>query len=240
MNSAFEAPTTEQTTATETPTTEDWVKNVVAEKGEQWSDPQVLAKGYANAQQHIKELEARVAGYAEQDYAKELLAKLQTQQAESSATQEFVEPAQSAPEQEDSTKGLSPEDVQSLLEKTLSIREKTTMVETALREKFGDTANVVVHKRSQELGLSMDRMKEIAAESPQAFLSMIGEPATPENNSTSKSTVNSQAGAFQSSGNRNHEFYRDLRQKDKKRYLSAEVQQQMIQDRMHLGDKFYT
>lgn len=245
--SVFDAPTTEQQndkktadSTNETQTTEDWLEKVVTEKGEHWKDPQTLAKGYAHAQARIKELEALEEKMKEQDYAKTLLEQLQAKgQANEEVTPQKTEVEE--PKGDTENKGhtnLSPEDIESLLEKTLTTRERQNKVESVLREKFGETANRVVHDRAKELGLSIDRMKELATESPDAFLRLVGEPEPKETNRQITSSKNTSGFDSSNSGERNHSYYTNLRRTNRKLYDS--LQSQMMKDRMRLGDKFYT
>lgn len=244
MSSVFDAPTTEQkqTTESQTETTiEDWVSEVVKEKGDQWNDPQALAKGYYHAQKRIKELEALEEKQKEQDYAKTLLEQLQAQKQAPEATPDELkvkieEP--SSTEQKDHT-SLSPEDIESLLEKKLSVRAKQEKVEKALREKFGENANQVVHERAKELNLSIDRMQELAQESPDAFLRLVGDPEPKETNKGVRTSVNTASGFNSQHGERNSAYYTKLRRENRKLYNDPKTQQQMIQDRMRLGSDFY-
>lgn len=240
--SIFDAPTTEQQVTVQTADTtnpqdpEDWLEKVVTEKGEHWKDPQTLAKGYAHAQARIKELEALEEKLKEQDYAKTLLEQLQNRQATEAVppTPEVEEPTRDAEIPEHTS--LSPEDIESLLEKTLSEREKQKQVEAALRDKFGANANVVVHNKAKELGLTIERMKEIANESPEAFLRLVGEPEQKQPNTQVRGTVNT-SGFNSNTGERNAAYYANLRRTNRKLYDS--LQSQMINDRVRLGEDFY-
>jgi hypothetical protein len=241
--SVFDAPTTEQqnetrtASQTETQNQENWLEKVVAEKGDHWKDPQTLAKGYSHAQARIRELEALEEKYKGQDYAKTLLEQLQAKQ----ATQEVTpKPATEEPKSDTEIKdhtSLSPEDIERLLEKTLSARDKQKTVEEALTSKFGSGANKIVHDRAKELGLSIEKMKEIANESPAAFLRLVGEPDAKQTNAQMKSTVNT-SGFNSNSGERGQPYYSNLRRTNRKLYDS--LQNQMLNDRIRLGDKFYT
>lgn len=244
MSSVFDAPTTEQVADTtaqtietnqEQNTTEDWVQNVVQSKGEQWADPQVLAKGYAHAQKRIQELEAKAEQYAEQDYAKNLLEQLQKQQAPEAATQ--AAPEAPIAETVDQT-NLRPEDIESLLNKTLLEREAIAKVDKTLRDRFGDAANTVVHQKAKELGLSIDRMQELSKEAPDAFLAMIGGPVKTENNNVPSPSVNTQSSNFNKGTQRNWAYYNKLRKENPNMYNTPQVQQQMFQDRVALGAAF--
>lgn len=240
--SVFDAPTIEQengtpaTKETETQHQEDWLERVVSEKGEHWKDPQTLAKGYAHAQARIKELEALEEKLKEQDYSKTLLEQLQAKQAtqEVTPTSATEEPKSDTEIQEPTS--LSPEDIESLLEKTLTARERQNKVESALKSKFGDGANKIVHDRAKELGLSIERMKELANESPDAFLRLVGEPDQKQTNTQVRGTVNT-TGFNSNTGERNSAYYTNLRRTNRKLYDS--LQGQMLDDRARLGDKFY-
>lgn len=244
--SIFEAPNTEQLKEAEkTKTTEEnsnhesFLDRLVSEKGDQWKDPEALAKSHFHAQARIKELEEKVNGFSEQDYAKTLLEQLQAKQAQEVVTPQTPEVAKTPSDAgSEDTNRLSPEDVESLLEKAISKREKATTVEVALRDKFGDNANVVVHDKAKELGLSIKKMQELAEESPQAFLRLVGEPEKMDTNKNFDSTLNSSSGF--NSGNsteRNAAYYSKLRRSDRKTYDRLQVQ--MFDDRVRLGDKFY-
>jgi len=241
--SVFDTPTIEQETAKTAEvqsddTTEDWVAKVVSEKGnEKWKDPQTLAKGYAHAQARIKELEALEEKMKEQDYSKTLLEQLAARQATKEVTPTAVAEEPKSDTEISGNTSPSPEDFESLLEKTLNAREARSKVETTLRAKFGDGANAIVHQRSKELGLSIERMQELASESPDAFLRLVGEPDAKQTNTLPKGIVNT-AGFNSTTGEKNQTYYTNLRRTNRKLYDS--LQPQMFNDRVRLGDKFYT
>lgn len=241
MSSVFDAPTTEQTTTqTQTENTiEDWVSEVVKEKGEQWQDPQALAKGYYHAQKRIKELEALEEKQKEQDYAKTLLEQLQAQQAPEATTEklEVKEEPQGSTEQKDDT-SLSPEDIERLLETKLTAKQNRDLVESSLKSKFGEAANQAVAQAAQETGFSTEELIAMAESRPQAFLKLVGEPAPKETNKGVRTSVNTASGFNSQHGERDSSYYAKIRRENRKLYYSPETQQQMIQDRMRLGDKF--
>lgn len=245
MTSAFDAPTKEQDQVQTTGqddnqnTTDDWLEKVVAEKGEHWKDPKTLAKGYAHAQQRIKELEALEEKFKEQNYAKSLLEQLQNKQAPETPSGSEVDKQNEGGAENAGETSLTSEDIERLLESKLSARTKSERVEKALRDKFGDQANRVVHRKAEELNLSIDKMKALAMDSPDAFLRLIGEPEQKQTNSTRESSVNT-SGYNSSGGERNAAHYAKLRRENRKLYNSPVTQTQMIEDRKRLGDKFYT
>jgi hypothetical protein len=90
--------------------------------------------------------------------------------------------------------------------------------------------------------LSLAKLEEIASEAPTAFMALVGGPTPKETNSLPQGRVNTNAlAATQSSLNeRNWNYYNKLRKENPKLYRSEQVQSQMMQDRIRLGDKFKT
>jgi hypothetical protein len=91
--------------------------------------------------------------------------------------------------------------------------------------------------------MSLDRLKEIAAESPTAFFQLIGVKKMGEKTSTStgvttQSTIRSEN--FNSySQDRTFEYYQKMRKENRSLYYSPKIQNSMLQDRERLGDRFY-
>ena len=236
-----------------TQTTEDFLQKVVQEKGEQWQDPQTLAKGYVNAQEYIKQLEQQTQEMREdlgkKDYAEKLLKELQAKQAPNSGVNAEVSTQNTGDAAtENTTPTVSERDLKSLIEETLTQREQVNTsrqnleaTESKLQELFGTEADAEVTKRIKELGISKDRAKEIAAESPTAFFKLIGEEVRKESNPVRQGTLNTESGFMnQSTGKRNWAYYQKLRRENSKQYYSPKVQGQMLKDRQEQGDKFYS
>jgi hypothetical protein len=228
-------------------TNQDWVAKIVSEKGDNWGDPQTLAKGYASAQEYIRQLEQQTKELREdvgkQDYVKELLEQMRKGEPPVKDTE--------ASHSQDGTNAqgqtsLEASDIESLVEETLTKREKElTASENAkvandkLVAVYGTEAGNKVKERSKELGMSLDSLKALAEQSPTAFLRLIGEEATKETGTVVKGTVNTSAGFVNQSGKRNFDYYQEMRRKDSRTYYSPKTQQQMMEDRLALGEKFY-
>lgn len=244
----------EQTTATtgSQPTTDDnqdFLKAVTEAKGEQWSDPQVLAKGYVSAQEYIKQLEQQTQELKEdlgkQDYTKELLEQLRNTGTPSAQAQP-PQQQQSTAGEENTTPVFSEDELKSLVATTLSelsVEEKrkqnVAAVDSKLTELYGDKAGSMVEAKAKELGMSLDKLQDIASESPVAFMQLVGAEQTESKPDFTQSTVNTNADSFNTPQKRNFAYYQKLRKEDSKRYYSNAVQQQMLQDRLQLGDAFY-
>lgn len=225
-------------------TTEDYIARVAQEKGEHWKDPQTLAKGYYHAQQRIAELEQKAEELGKQDYAKELLAQLQTQTPKDDGKSGVSDQSEVRQEEEKTTP--TPEDIESLIEKTLTQREKENtakqnlaQVDKDLTDAFGTEANSVVKQKASELGMSLDKLQELASESPSAFMALMGSPKPKETNTLPKGQTNTESMKFNSPSNeRTWSYYNKLRKENPKLYRSAQVQQQMIEDRQRMGGEF--
>lgn len=219
---------------------EDFVAAVVSEKGEQWSDPQTLAKGYVHAQKRIKELEELASQARKQDYAKELLEQLRQ-----APGREPAKAVDTTPALEEENTTPSPEDIQSLIETKLTEREKAKSLQENLRqadklleEAFGTDASATVTKKAKELGLSKERLTEIAGESPSAFMALMGTAPARQTNTLPSSQKNT-ATLNPQSGERNKGYYNELRKKNPTLYFHPDTQKQMIRDAERLGDKYY-
>ncbi len=231
---------------------QDFLQKVVQEKGEQWQDPQTLAKGYVNAQEYIKQLEQQTQEMREdlgkKDYAEKLLKELQGTQAPNSGVSTEVSKQNTGDTTtENTTPTVSEQDLKGLIEETLTQREEENTsrqnlkaTDDKLQELFGTEVEAEVSKRIGSLGMSKERAMQIAAESPTAFFKLIGEDVHKESNPVRQGTVNTEASLMnQASGKRNWKYYQDLRRENKKLYYSPKTQNQMLKDRQEQGERFY-
>jgi len=231
----------------ETPQQESFLDKLVQAKGENWKDPEVLAKGKLEADGYIKNLEDQLSQMREdlkkQEYKNEVLDQLQSKAAETTAASNG-EPNSSSTKEQNTTANLSEEDLKSLVEQTLSQREKSALVQSnlelvdkELEGSFGTEAKAQIEKKAQELGMSIDRLRDIAAESPNAFFALIGENKRPVNPMVSGS-VRTEGVNMQASTERDWNYYQKLRRENRNLYYTPKVQQQLMDDKARLGDKF--
>lgn len=229
----------------QTQTQEDWLAKIVEVKGEAFKDPQVLAKSKLESDNYIKQLESQLTDLrtelSKEDAAKKLLAELQSRRQDPNANSV---PKQGETNPSDTKPVLSEDAIQRLVEETLSKREQANsaqqnakMVQDQLTQKYGTEAKAHVEKKAQELGMSFDRLSALAAESPSAFMTLIGEPKT-EFKAPVQGTINTAAGNYSNPSERNWDYYQNLRRTNKTLYFNPKTQQQMMQDKMRLGDRF--
>jgi len=239
--------TTEQTQL-ETSPQESYVQKLVEAKGENWKDPEVLAKGKLEADGYIKTLEDQLAQMREdmknQDYQAQILEQLQNKATESTAVNNEVPNNNGDISTQNTTASVDEETLKSLVEQTLSQREKDntvqqnlSQVDKELESSFGTEAAATVQKKAQELGMSMDRLRDIAAESPSAFFTLIGQPQKTFSPMV-QGSVRTEGVNMQASTERDWSYYQKLRRENRNLYYSPKVQQQMFQDKARLGEKF--
>lgn len=237
--------------ATETQTEGSFLAKLVEAKGENWRDPEVLAKGKLESDNYIKELERQIAELKEdvtkEDYAEKILQTIREKAAASNTAIESLPNKENVGTQEKGTPqpNLSEEDLKSLVEKTLQERESKATVEqnlatvdAELSERYGTEAKATVEAKAKELGMSLDRMEEIAKESPTAFFALIGEKRNSANLQLAGGSVRTEGANFTKSNDRDWVYYQKLRKENKSLYYSPKTQQQLMADRLRLGDKF--
>lgn len=239
-----------QAQATTTEQQESYLAKLVAAKGENWKDPEVLAKGKLEADGYIKNLEDQLKQLREdlgkQEYSKQLLDQLQNK-----ATQ----PARVNTEAANINNGgtvtegntqpqVSEEILKSLVEQTLTQRDKEntvkqnlSVVDEELQKAYGTEAPVVIQNKAKELGVTVQRLQELAAESPTAFFNLIGEPRKPMAPIV-QGTIRTEGVNMQTSAERTWEYYQNLRRTNKQLYYSPKVQRQLMEDKQRLGTKF--
>tara|TARA_R110000803_G_scaffold167327_2_gene230555 strand:- start:136 stop:921 length:786 start_codon:yes stop_codon:yes gene_type:complete len=245
-----EALATEATTQ-ETPPQESFVSKLVETRGEKWGDPEVIAKGKLEADAYVKTLEEQLAQMREdlgkQDYASQLLTQLQ-QKAPSPTVGNTVASNnnnESGTYADDNTnQPVDDELLKSLVEKTLTEREAKATVDqnlsvvvTQLEELYGTEANATVQKKAQELGMTLERIEELAKESPSAFFALLGENRVPAK-SLAHTSIRTEGVNYENTGQRDWAYYSQLRRENKNAYYTPKVQQQLLEDKQRLGSKF--
>ena len=244
----FQDQTTGQTNDQATPpqTTEDWLAKVVETKGESFKDVQVLAKSKLESDTYIKNLESQLADLRkdldQKDYAKELLDQLQNKAPVS--TNGNPANLNSGTKTSDTKPELSEDLIKALVERTLTEKENSRtanqnaeVVRNELVSKYGTEAKAVVEKKALELGMTYKRLEEIASESPTAFFALVGEPKKDWKPLVTGS-INTSAASMQAPSTRDWNYYQKMRKENPKIYRTPQVQQQLMKDKMVLGDKF--
>ena len=236
----------------ETQSQDSFLGRLVETKGEQWRDTEVLAKGKLEADTYISTLEQQLSELKEdlgkQDYAKSLLEQLQNRATDTTNVNPGVQSNSnkiSGPEAGNTTPDLSESTLKSLVEQTLTerdqqntVKQNLSSVNEQLEQMYGTEATVEVEKKASALGMSVSRLQDIAAESPTAFFTLIGEQRRSTQPMVS-GTIRTEGVNMQSNNQeRNWDYYQNLRRTNKNLYYSSKVQQSLLEDRKRLGNRF--
>ncbi len=226
----------------------DYLKTVVDAKGDQWNDPQVIAKGYLSAQAHIEKLEAEAAHLKEKatknDYMEEVLKRFD----------ERGKPAGGEPKSntnntstnDGADQPVSVEQIKNLVAETLTEAEtkRTASQNIAeskrlMQEAFGTEGQAAITKVMQETGMSKERMDQLASESPSAFMRMLGKPVQKQTNQNTQGTVNT-SNMQHESGKQNWAYWQKMRRENPKEYRKPATQAAMLKARESMSSEdFY-
>lgn len=237
----------EGTTETQT----SFLEQLVQAKGENWRDTETLAKGKLQADTYIQELENQINqmrdDLSKQDYAAQVLEELRGKAAETSTakTSEANKNNTAGVEETETPSALDEDTLKSLVEKTLTEREtqdkvknNLEKVQTQLTQRFGEQAGDALKAKAEELGMSLQRMEQVASESPAAFMALFGPVPQEQVNSLINSSVNTEGVNMQASTQRNWNYYQKMRRENPNQYYTPKIQQQLMADKMKMGDGF--
>jgi hypothetical protein len=143
----------------EAPPQDSYLQKLVETKGENWKDPEVLAKGKLEADGYIKNLEAQLEEMKEDlkksEYQREVFEQLQSKAADSTTANSGVSQDKSSTNNQNTTASVSEENLKSLVEQTLTQREKENVikrnlaqVDAELEKTFGTEAKVEIEKKA--------------------------------------------------------------------------------------------
>lgn len=116
-------------------------------------------------------------------------------------------------------------------------------VDNQLQELYGsvELAGKELVKKANELGLSLEQIKDLAETAPSAVLSWFSKPTTP-NSASSFSTRNTEAvtGMAASVTEGSYAWWQELKKSDPRKYFSPEMTRRRMSDAERLGrDKFF-
>lgn len=228
---------------------ESYLEKLVAEKGEQWKDPEVIAKGKYEADRFIKQLEEQNRSLREDlDKAArldEMLEVLKKSQGKASEGGEGSRNPLQNTEGHTDDSVTSDEKVRALIEAQMKEHEAKTTYEKNVKEvdaelvrRFGDSAANVVARKAAELEMTVQEAELLAASKPKAFFRLMGLDVDNKSSPTlSGSAVRSEAREVGGQA-RDWNYYNKIRRESKSKYYSPSVQKQMYRDMQALGDKF--
>jgi len=250
MSDVFSSATTENNApagTNDSTTNASYMEQLVGE-GKKFKDVESLAKGKLEADRHIEDITKTLNDLREEvkkeEYSKRLLEELQNKGTGTGTGTSAMGSNASNSANGNTTQDAS--NIEALVEQLMTKKEKTRTLEQnisvaneAVLSQFGDKAAEVVKAKASELGMSVDRLKEIAAESPTAFLQLIGAKTQVKTESvTTPSSIRTETFSNTNS-DRTFEYYQKMRKESKSLYYSPKVQRMLMDDRLRLGEKFY-
>lgn len=155
----------------------DYVEQLVGD-GKKFKDVGSLAKGKAEADRMIEVLKQRLD---EANREINTRTSLDSFLKEIKGTKDPTPPQVTIPPVSDPNAGLDDSAIEKKFEEYIARREsqKSTQtnlekVSTVLNEQFGPEAKLVINKKAQELGMSVQALEQIASQSPSAFYRLVG------------------------------------------------------------------
>lgn len=210
-------------------------------EGKKYRDTEAAAKALVEKDTHIARIERENAELRQRpivDRSQEILDRMEALRREP-VTQ--IQPQPVVTERTE-VKGLSEEDVLRLMdERSRKARgdANVNLVKQELQKKYGDKYPQALKSMAEKNGLGTKFLDQMAAESPQALLNLMGSEK-PETLFTPPASVIQPSTYTPTSGNpRTESYYESLKKSDRKTYLSKPVQDQMMKDAIALNQAFY-
>lgn len=217
----------------------DYVAELVGE-GKKYADVLSLARSRLEADNHIDRIEKENRGLRTELEKRlsmeELVTKLQTKQPDPVGTTEG-----STQDEKPAAQGLTQEQlakmVNDLVEAKVSAntqRQNLTQVRDSLKNAFGDNFVAKLEEVRSQLGLTQEFMDQMAKQTPQALLKLVGADAVKKEDSvpsmpkgsidTSKVTMR---GSQSNDGFKGQNYYRSLLKSDPKAFWNPKTQLEM-------------
>jgi hypothetical protein len=231
----------------------DQSKNYLEElvgEGKKFKSPEDLARGKFESDAFIARLQNEMKGLRSELNTRlkleEVVDKITASRSESPSND-----GNQSREPDVDKSALSPDDVRELISKQLTDSEKqaqrarnTAFVEQKCQEAFGPTFRRTLKDRAAALNVGEQFLKDMAADQPKAFLTLMDVREQREVNSTAttapRTSVNTNALGFQpDAGVKRKSHYDAIRAKDPRRYWSVSVQQEMHSEAQKQGEAFF-
>ena len=109
-----------------------------------------------------------------------------------------------------------------------------------VNEKFGSKASEVINKRSKELGISVEKLQEMAMDNPKVFINLIDTQGTTGYSESPGFVSPNTTTRVPDSGNvRNQKYYEKMKQERPSEYFTPATRKKMMDDALALGEQFY-
>jgi hypothetical protein len=222
----------------------DFVSELVGE-GKKFKDVQALAASVLHKEMHIHKIEnenAELRQRVKQGLSlEEFYDKIKTSKPDPSPSSPAVGEQEQKPE-------ISVEQVKALVGDTLkehqTVEQSKANLNFAINEAkkvYGDSYKKILRDRAREIGETEQELTQLAMKKPHLFVELMVRPQkTVDTPSLPRTQIDtSKMGLTAGSGVRNMSWYSKLKAADPAKYKSREVQVQMHNDALALGEKFF-
>lgn len=216
-------------------------------EGKKYADADAVAKAIVEKDNFIEQLKREKAAQREEilsrppavDRTQEILDQLEALKRREPITEA---PHTSPRDPVEETKGLSLDDIEKVIQKRearIQAQTNVNIVKQKLLEQFGDNYGTAVKALAEKNGLSPEALDNLAAQSPQLVLNLVGQAKTERGFVPPASTVQPKDGFVPTSGgHKPRSWWNTLKAQDKTSYFSKEMEMRQYKDAMALGEAF--
>lgn len=211
----------------------DEVRDLIGE-GKKYQNTEEALKALYHSQNHISTIEEENKEMREQikshESAKELLDEMKNSSTPTGET------------------NIDPSAINQMISENLTQREQQQkltdnmqFVDKQMKQLYGDKAENVLTSKATELGMSIDQMANVAANSPNAFLNWF-EQVKPDGSPNLSSNLNMDGTTPHGGGDVtpfSYKYFQNLRKENPSEYMSEKVQIQMHNKMQELGEGFW-
>lgn len=212
----------------------DYLNELVGE-GKKFKTPAELARGKAEADRHIENLNRTL---------EELRNELKTKTTEEDLMNRITSLSNRQPEQRqeppqtdsNQAKGLTKEDVDRMFSEREQVSRQThnlNEVQSRLAEMYGTNAANEIDNKSRELGISKEDLRSMAGSQPKVFLALFQPKAQVQDMFNAPAQGRNTQLEPQNQGVKKFSDYQKLRRENPNEYFGAKVQRELIA----IGDK---
>lgn len=222
----------------------DYLSELVGEE-KKYKDQQSLAFSKLKADEHIQKLETEMSELRRDLKARTTLEELTDKWAQMRQSDTPIDD-DNQDRRKDLDEQLTSQKIENIFnsklteyEKTKKLQDNADLVKNELKKSLGENYTSKVEDELNRLGMSKEEANKLAMEQPRAFLKML----TPSRDDRSsfqappKSAINTPFSP--KNQERTMSYYNSLRDKDSSLYWSPQVQAQLHDDAIRLGERFF-
>ncbi len=212
----------------------DEVTGLIGE-GKKYSTTEEALKALYHSQNHISTIEDENR-------------KMREQIKEQESKREFLDKLKASSSEGEANPNLDPNSINQMINENLSQREQQKKltdnmqsVDNQMKQMYGSKAQEVLVAKATDLGMTIDQMANVAANSPSAFLNWF-EQVKPTETPNLTSNLNMDGTTPQSGGEVtpfSYKYFQNLRKENPSEYMSEKVQIQMHNKMQELGEGFW-